>query len=198
MISYTLPPGLTETRFPDGGIWYRHGPKYIPGVRKILERNGYPIPPGLDPWYLERGKMVHSATVLIDAGKLNWESLDERILPFCSAYRDFIDVSRWIVEATEIVAIHPSYRYGVRIDREARLPGQDRPLIVDIKCGISKEDSYWLQVAACVIALDEANAADYDLALLNLGKNGHPHFTVADDPGMWVNRWREILEKDVA
>jgi hypothetical protein len=103
-----------------------------------------------------------------------------------------------VVEASELVVIHPSYSFGARLDRVLRLPGQDRLLVVDIKCGTGKEDRYWCQVAGCAIALDEAHVADYDLALLNLDNKGKPHFSIADDPGTWIARWREILAEDVA
>lgn len=156
------------------------------------------MPPDLDPWYLERGQAVHAATVLIDNGTLDWDGLDERLKPFCDAYRVFIETARPIVEASELVVVHHSYSYGARLDRVFSLPGQERLLVVDIKCGSGKEDRYWLQVAGCAVALDDANVSNYDLALLNLNNKGKPKLTLADDPASWVNRWRKVLEEDVA
>jgi hypothetical protein len=197
MISYQLPEGLIENRFPEGGHWYTYQGRYIRSVSKILNRI-YPMPPDLDPWYLERGRAVHAATVLIDGGTLDWDGLDERLKPFCDAYRVFIETARPGVEASELVVVHPSYSYGARLDRVFSLPGQDRLLVVDIKCGSGKEDRYWLQVAGCAVALDDANVGNYDLALLNLNNKGKPKLTLADDPASWVNRWRQVLEEDVA
>jgi hypothetical protein len=195
MIDYKLPPGLAETIFSDGGRWYKHDGKWIRSVSKILERV-YPMPQ-IDPWYLERGKMVHHATTLIDAGTLAWEELDERLKPFCEAYKSFIETVHPIIEASELTVVHPSYSFGARLDRVFGLPGQEWLVVVDIKVGMGKEERYWLQVAGCAIALDEGNVKDYDLALLNLDSKGHPHLTVAEDPGTWIAKWRKVLEEDV-
>jgi hypothetical protein len=197
MISYTPPPGLTETKFGDGAIWYRNGSKPIRSVSKILNRI-YPMPPDLPQWYLDRGKMVHHATTLIDAGTLDWDKLDERIKPFCDAYVSFKDTAKPIIQARELTVVHPSYAFGCRIDAVYEIPGMVLLVITDLKCGMGREDRYWLQVAAGVCALDEANSEKYDIALLNLEKTGRPHFTVAPHPGSWQNRWRQILQEDVA
>jgi hypothetical protein len=197
MIEYKLPPECIKYQFGDGAEWVSYHGKSIRSVSKILNRV-WPMPPDLDPWYLERGKMVHSATCLIDTGTLDWGTLDERIKPFCDAYLSFIQKVKPIVEASELTVVHPSYQFGARLDRVYRLHGQDRLMVVDIKTGIGKEPRYWCQVAACAVALDDANVGDYDLALLNLDKNGKPHLTVADDPGSWINEWRKTLEGDVA
>lgn len=195
MIAYKAPEGLKWSQFPDGGSWPWIDGHPIRSVSKILNVI-YPLPPGLPQWALDRGKMIHSATCLIDSGKLDWDTLDERLKPFCSAYVAFLELAKPIVEASELTVVHPSLKFGARLDRVYRLPGQKKLIVTDIKGGIGKEDRYWLQVAACAMALDEGG--NYDLALLNLDKDGNPHFTCADDPGLWLNRWREILEKDVA
>ena len=197
MVNYQLPPGLTLSHFPDGGTWAWKDGKPIRSVSKILNVI-YPLPPGLPAWALERGKMIHSATVMIDNGTLDWDNLDPQLKPFCQAYTEFRGFSTVVVEASELTVVHPSYKFGARLDRVYRLPGQERLIVCDIKGGNGKEDRYWLQVAACAMALDDANVHDYDLALLNLDKEGRPHFTTAPHPGSWINRWREILEKDVA
>jgi hypothetical protein len=197
MISYTPPAGLTETRFGDGQIWYRNGSKPIRSVSKILNVV-WPMPPDLPQWYLDRGRMVHAATVLIDNGTLDWDKLDERIKPFCDAYLSFKDTAHPEIEARELAVVHPSLAFGARLDAVYRIPGMALLVVTDLKCGLGKEDRYWCQVAACAMALDELHVHDYDLALLNLDNKGNPHFTVADHPGSWINRWREILEKDVA
>jgi hypothetical protein len=42
-----------------------------------------------DPWYMERGRAVHSATYLLDMGKLDWTTVDPRIEGFLEAYENF-------------------------------------------------------------------------------------------------------------
>jgi hypothetical protein len=197
VIDYHLPPGLVETSFGDGGHWVSLNRKPIRSVSRILNRV-WPMPPDLPEWYLTRGKMVHSATCMIDAGTLDWEALDDRIRPFCEAYKAFIEMCHPVVEASELTVVHRSYSYGARLDRVYRLPGVERLIVTDLKTGTGKEDRYWCQVAGCAMALDEDHVADYDLALLNLDKDGRPHFTVENDPATWVARWREVLSNDQA
>ena len=198
MISYTLPAGLTLSKFKDGsGEWPWFNGKPIRSVSRILDKI-WPLPPGIPQWALDRGKMVHSATVMIDNGKLDWDSLDERLKPFCDAYMVFLDKFHPVVEASELTVVHPSLKFGARLDRVYRFPGQGKLVVTDIKGGMGREERYFCQVAACAIALDEANVHDYELALLNLDKEGNPHFFDIPDPGLWVNRFREILDKDVS
>jgi hypothetical protein len=198
VISYTLPPGLTLSKFKDGsGEWPWHDGRPIRSVSRILDRI-WPMPPGLDPWYLERGKLVHHGTTLIDKGTIDWDTVDERIKPFLSAYQSFVDTAHPQVEAMELNVVHTSLKYGGRLDRVYVFPGHARMVVADIKTGIGKEDRYWCQCAALAMALDENNAGDYDLALVNLDKEGRPHYTEASDPGKWLNMWRGILEVDVA
>ena len=196
MLNYTLPPGLVETRFDDGAVWYRKAGIPIRSVSKILNRV-WPMP-SIDPWFLERGKIVHSATVLIDDDLLDWEALDERVKPFCDAYKSFIDKVHPIVEASELVVVHPSCTFGGRLDRVFRLPGQDRLIVCDIKTGTGVEDRYWCAVAAYALALDELNIEHYDFMLLNLDKHGKPHPTFETGPDKWIEKWRQILQEDSA
>jgi hypothetical protein len=195
VISYTAPAGLVPYTFPDGAIWYKNKGVPIRSVSKILKKL-YPMPKDLDPWYLERGKFVHQATVYIDEGTLG--NVDQRIIGFCFAYQTFVRMASPTMEAIELTVVHPSLKFGARIDRVMSLPGWNRPLVVDIKCGDSREDRYWLQVAAGAMALDEDHVGDYDLALLNLNGRGQPRLTVDPDPASWINKWRKILQEDVA
>jgi hypothetical protein len=196
MIDYHLPPGLVEVPFKDGGHWFTHDGKYIRSVSKILNRV-WPMPPDLDPWYLERGKAVHSATVLIDSGTLDMETLDNRLYAYCSAYQQFLRMAKPTMEAREIVVIHPSYRFGARIDAVLRLPGQNRLIVCDYKCGLGREPRYWMQTALCALAFDEEHIGDYDLSLLNLDGKGKAHFEISDNPATLVNQARKILQDDL-
>lgn len=191
-MNYSLPPGLIEVPFKDGGHWVSYQGRYLKSVGKILDTY-YPMPAGIDPWYLTRGKMVHDATVLIDADTLDWAALDERLEPFCRAYEAFICMSHPVMELSEQIVVMPDYSYGGRLDRVIRLPGRERLILVDIKVGSGKEVRYQLQLAAYALALAGDRVGDYDLALLNLQKNGSPRLTVLDDPGSKVAEWREIL-----
>ena len=190
-MKYVLPSGLKKIPFDDGGFWYSYHGRYLKSVGKILNKI-YPMPE-IDPYYLERGKFVHIATVMIDAGNLDWEALDPRLTPYCRAYQSFIEMSHPIVEASELIVVASDYTHGGRLDRVFRLPGWERLLVVDLKVGSGKEERYWLQIAAYALLLAGEHVADIDLAILNLQKNGQPRLTVAPDPGGKIVMWKKIL-----
>jgi len=191
MIEYKLPEGLEITNFEDGGHWYKHHGRYLKSVGKILNTI-YPMPE-IDPYYLTRGKMIHNATVMIDAGSLDWQALDPRLTPYCKAYQTFLEMAHPVVEASELIVVASDYTHGGRLDRVFRLPGRERLLVTDIKVGSGKEPRYKLQLAAYALLLGGEHVADYDLALLNLEKNGQPRLSVLPDPGSKVAEWRGIL-----
>ena len=191
MIDYSLPPGLEPIAFEDGGTWYKYHDRYLKSVGKILN-TVFPMPE-IDPYYLTRGKMIHNATVMIDAGNLDWRALDPRLTPYCKAYQTFLEMAHPIVEASELIVVAPDYTHGGRLDRVFRLPGRERLIVADIKVGSGKEPRYKLQLAAYALLLGGEHVADYDLALLNLEKNGQPRLSVLPDPGSKVAEWRGIL-----
>jgi len=191
MIEYKLPAGLEITHFKDGGHWFTYQGRYLKSVGKILN-TVFPMPE-IDPFYLTRGKMVHTACCMIDAGNLDWDALDSRLAPYCKAYQSFLEMAHPVVEASELIVVASDYTHGGRLDRVFRLPGRERLLVTDIKVGSGKEPRYKLQLAAYALLLGGEHVADYDLALLNLEKNGQPRLTVLPDPGSKVAEWRGIL-----
>ena len=191
MIEYALPPGLEILPFEDGGHFFAYRGRSLKSVGKILDTI-YPMP-AIDKWYMTRGKMVHDACCMIDIGNLDWDTLDERLVPFCRAYHRFLEMAHPVLEASELIVVMPDYSYGGRLDRVFRLPGRDRLIVTDIKTGSGKEPRYQLQLAAYALALAGDHVADYDLAILNLQKNGQPRLTVLPDPGRKIAEWRTIL-----
>ena len=191
MIEYKLPAGLEITHFKDGGHWFTYQGHYLKSVGKILN-TVFPMPE-INPYYLTRGIMIHNATVMIDAGNLDWRALDPRLTPYCKAYQSFLEMSHPIVEASELIVVASDCTHGGRLDRVFRLPGRERLIVADIKVGSGKEERYWLQIAAYALLLAGEHVADVDLEILNLQKNGQPRLTVAPDPGSKVAEWRGIL-----
>ena len=191
MIEYKLPAGLEITNFEDGGHWFTYQGRYLKSVGKILN-TVFPLPQ-IDPYYLTRGKFVHNATVMIDAGSLDWEALDPRLTPYCKAYQSFLEMAHPVVEASELIVVASDYTHGGRLDRVFRLPGRERLIVADIKVGSGKEERYWLQIAAYGLLLAGEHVTDLDFAIINLQKNGQPRLTVTPDPGSKVAEWRGIL-----
>jgi hypothetical protein len=93
----TLSPKFTFD--PETHI-YRLGDRVLPSVTDII---GAVIPRGYEcaAWYLDRGKALHAAIHLQAKGKLDWSSVDDRIMGRLKAYRKFMLESGWTLIASE-------------------------------------------------------------------------------------------------
>lgn len=75
------------------------------------------VPEHLREFYLQRGKMVHAATALFDRGYLDWDSLDDRILPYVEAYRCFLLEKRAVPLEIELAVQNDEPGYCGTLDR---------------------------------------------------------------------------------
>lgn len=87
----------------------------------------------VDPFYLERGRLIHLATEYYDHDELDKSTVDERIRPYLDAYMRFRHETDFSPVYVEHKLYHPRYLYAMRIDRIGWLNG--RFVIVDLKSG---------------------------------------------------------------
>ena len=92
-----------------------------------------------------RGQYVHRATEFIDAGTLDWSTLDPVLVPYCEAYQKFIEDTRPGIVLSEKPLYHPSQLWAGTMDRVLSLGG--RTVVLDIKSG-ALQPANWVQVAA--------------------------------------------------
>jgi hypothetical protein len=107
-------------------------------VTEVLELSGLSSYYPRDPWYLERGRVVHKATVMVDNDTLDWNTVDDRIKGYLEGYRKFRQEPGWKFEHSEVKLYHPTYDYCGTPDRF--LP------LLDIKTGEDNEEQlggYW-------------------------------------------------------
>lgn len=111
----------------------------FPSVTTVIKSAGFMGELNADPFYVQRGSMVHKATEMFDLGVLDFDSLDPRIAPYVTAWvkyrRDFPEPFSFI----ERSFVHPTLCYAGTLDR---------PLL-DIKTGIS---SAWHIIQAAAYA----------------------------------------------
>lgn len=107
---------------------------------------------------LVRGRAVHLATELADAGTLDEESVDPVVAPYLASWRRWRAASGVAVVASEVEVEHQPMGYAGRLDRVAMMPSDDRPRILDIKTGGS---CAWHPIQTALYAMAYA-----------LGKNG--------------------------
>ncbi len=184
---------MSDIYYSEQRRWYYRGDRKVPSISRILDVR-WPLPPGLDPWYLVRGTMVHRATELIDKGTLDWVTLDPRILQFCMAYAKVPEIWRGIeVVASEKKMCHPSGRFSGRMDRVYRYEGG--LYICDIKLGGPNERG-WVQdvsYALCYAAVANERFDDLRRMILTLEKDGTPKMTVDPEPERHLGLWWEVL-----
>lgn len=68
-------------------------------------------------FYLRRGSMIHLATDLYDKDKLDWATLDERIVPYIEAWKKFRLEMGGKVLASELPVKNKKYNYQGKLDR---------------------------------------------------------------------------------
>jgi hypothetical protein len=122
-------------------------------VTSVLPFDADAIPPDVLDFASRRGTLVHSATELIDKETLNWDTLDERLVPYCRAWQRFVAETGWISEATELEVENERHGYAGRLDRFGRFTSiasnrRKRDTVLDIKTGSVVPPTTGLQLAA--------------------------------------------------
>ncbi len=104
-----------------------------------------------DPYYLQRGRFIHSACDLWDREELDEDSIDPAISPRLEAWKSFRKDTGFIPSRIEEFYYHPIYLYGFRFDRTGHLNG--REALIDLKSSPSPVDAlqgaaYWAGLEA--------------------------------------------------
>jgi hypothetical protein len=134
------------------------GPRVVPSVTQVLEDvRMSPDYDHLPRFYMERGSAIHQAVGLELLGRLDWSSLDDRIVPFVERARTFIEmleITPLVVEFRWVCKIH---EYGGTLDLfcESKLG----PLLIDWK-STTHDVSYEIQVAGGYAPLLEQAAEE--------------------------------------
>lgn len=154
---------------PDSHTYYENGERVL-GVSEILKASGLqdlgPEFPGMDEILAnaaDRGKVIHEAIRLLNEGDLDWDTVDEEILPYLECWQTWaekVDLKpiQW---ETAMSARHylpwRSIRYAGTVDLVAYVFG--KPTVVDIKTGSSglrRHHRYQLAAYRELVQLNES------------------------------------------
>jgi len=192
---------MPKLEFDPKAHTYHLGRERLFSVTEVLEATGF-----IDAmWFTEaariRGSRVHSATALLDEGRLDWESLapieaalNEPIADYVRAWEAFKHETGFAPATIESRGYHPRYKYAGTLDRIGTF-ADGREALIDIKTG-PIEDWVGLQTAA-YSAMHPTNGprARYGVGLRPDGTYTIKKFTDVDDEATFlyalaVLRWR--------
>lgn len=124
---------------------YRLDGVRIPSVTGILQAlwitPQYPAGP-----YRVRGRQVHTATELYDAGTIEQYEIGSTIKPYLQSYIRLLETEFFIWDSIELRAYDPELLVAGTMDRAGLYNGSD-PCIVDLKSGTTGDET-GLQIAA--------------------------------------------------
>src|SRR3990167_2299028 len=131
---------------------YRHDDVIIPSITQIIQEMGLIGDYQPDPWYLERGKLVHLACEYLDKWCLDWDSVDPEIKPRVEAYQKFKEDYKFVPRMIE-QPVH-SHRLNVACtpDREGYI--EHHPAVIEIKNG-GRQKWHRLQLSIQYICIME-------------------------------------------
>jgi len=134
---------VDQLTFEEDRHIYKLGNRRLLSVTQILSilDNRWKV----DPFYLERGRLIHLATEYYDRDELDEDSVDPQIAPYVKSYIKFRMNTDFKPILVEQRLYHPQYLYAGTLDRQGPLNGNS--VIIDLKSG-SKADVDELQNVA--------------------------------------------------
>ena len=107
-------------------------------------------------WKREYGNAVHRAVEYLAFNDLDWDSLDDAIVPAVTGVEAFLKKVEYHAEAAEERRIHSLYgmEYGLTVDGRGTLMyrGTRRSVIVDLKSGVKASPTWYWQIGGYVAA----------------------------------------------
>jgi hypothetical protein len=145
--------GLELIETDDGGHYYMHDGRRVPGVSEILAA----ADTQLSNYFYEerkeaaalRGKDVHLACRDLDRNYADWWSEEKEIAGYVKAYEQFKKDFEFKPALIEMPLYHDVWRYAGTPDRTGAMRGKNGPLIctVDLKCVATVGPHVGLQLA---------------------------------------------------
>ena len=150
-----------------------------PGVTEILkaggygnpqDANGYTIPDEVIDNAAERGVMIAKAIELYNDDSLDWDTVDEELVPYIQAYESWCEKTGFVPVAQEELIYVPKHGYCGTLDIRGYI--NDRLTIIDIKTGSAGlKPWHRYQLAAYAYPFKEKTTWP-DRIMLHLKSNG--------------------------
>lgn len=99
----------------DDHIYRLDGTK-IPGVTEILDSHGLIPSFAKNTQAANRGSLVHKAGLLLVEGRLDWATVDPRLVGYVLSYAALLDHTGWLVRAAEVMLFHKELFFAGQFD----------------------------------------------------------------------------------
>ena len=168
--------GATFTFLPDGHQYIEDG-LTRKSVTQRLNESGLVCYAGIPEDVLQRkadiGTAAHLACWYWDEGDLNWDSVDDAVVPYVLGWVKFRKETDFVPRIIERRGIGEmaGVRYGYTLDREGVFNGSD--YLIEIKCTAAVEPSWRPQTAAYEHALFKLDGKRRRRIAVHLKPNGN-------------------------
>lgn len=139
------------------------------------------VPADVLEWKRNYGIAVHRAIEFLVAGDLDWDSLDEAIIPAVTGLEMKLKAMQFKYEAAEEMRVHTLFgmQYGLTVDLRGTIvhQGKERQAVIDLKSGVKFSPTWRWQLGGYTVAQDKVNGGWMGI-VLQFDKLGevHPHY----------------------
>ncbi len=131
-------------------------------VFSILGCNDFDgVPQDVLEWKRNYGIAVHRAIELLVQDDLDWDSLDEVIIPAVTGLEQKLKALRFKYEAAEEMKIHNLFgmQYGLTVDLRGTIvhQGKERQAVIDLKSGVKFSPTWRWQIGGYVSGQGKAD-----------------------------------------
>jgi hypothetical protein len=151
-------------------------------VFSILGCNDFDgVPADVLEWKRNYGIAVHRAIEFLVAGDLDWDSLDEAIVPAVTGLEQKLKGLQFKYEAAEEIRIHSLFGmyYGLTVDLRGTIvhQGKTRNAVIDLKSGVKFSPTWRWQIGGYTAAQGKIDGGWMGV-ILQFDKEGvvHPHY----------------------
>jgi hypothetical protein len=159
---------------------------YVTGALSLVDKRPK------DPWYLNKGKIIHIVTEYYDRDELDEATVDPQIMGYLNSYRLFLQETGFKPTHIELPLYHPQYLYAGKLDRMGNFHNSDLDL-VDLKSGVPyptdklQGSAYWGLAISNKLPIRKV----FDLYLQEDGSM--PHLREVEKPRILFNTFLAIL-----
>ena len=139
------------------------------------------VPPDVLEWKRNYGIAVHRAIELLVEGDLDWDSLDEVIIPAVTGLEQKLKAMQFKYAAAEEMRIHTLFgmQYGLTVDLRGTIvhQGKTRNAVIDLKSGVKFSPTWRWQLGGYVSGQEKVDGGWMGV-VLQFSKEGtvHPHY----------------------